>query len=276
MRWLHFIFTHSVFVSFCAVALCLQTYLLLHIPIIPLICVLVFFCTLCSYNFYWLLSKFHFSGSERLPVFFRRNPGNIMVGGIAAIGIVFCLFFLPQVIPVLIVALVLTLLYSLPLWPGKLIRRLTRAGFMKTVLLSLTWTYVTIMIPVFDSLVFNEDLILLAIARFSFMLMLCSIFDSRDVSLDKIRGLRSLATDVTAGALRTLMIIFFAIYMLSGYLLRYYYNDISQMISFTVTGIAVFYIYSIPASKRNYFYYYFLVDGLMLFSATSTFLATIF
>ena len=276
MKGLQFILSHSIFISFCAAALCFQTFQLLHIKPDYFIYGLIFFSTLCSYNFYWLISKYYFTKiNTDLYDFILRNISNIVVFLIAAIGLFFCLYSIPVELPVILVAVFLTLLYSMPLWPIKKLAFTRKAGFLKTIILAFTWTYITIIIParVADQ-VSNIAIGLLFIARFLFMLMLCIIFDSRDIHIDKIRSLRSLATEVSRNTLHWIMIVVFVLYIIAGILLRYYFDDNAQVMAFLITGIFTFYIYKMSLSKRGYVFYYFIVDGLMLFSAIATFVAS--
>ena len=275
MRWLHFIFSHSIFISFCAAGLCYQTTLLLHLPVEINVYLFVFFSTLCSYNFYWLLSKFHFNTNSDIFEFARKNLANVILALISACAIIILLISLPGIILYLLPGLLLTFLYSLPLWPFSFINKFAKAGFVKTTLLALTWTYVTLILPAYTSIQHVQVLSLLFIARFSFMMMLCSIFDYRDISIDKIHGLRSLATDVSRLSLKVIIWCMFFVFIGAGLLFRLLYSDISQLISFTLTGMAVLIVYIKSSKQRGYFFYYFVVDGLMLFSTASAYLVTI-
>lgn len=276
MRWLHFILSHSIFISICAAALCYQTFTLLHIPFNYFVYGLVFFATLCSYNFYWLISKYHFTTINDLGAFLIKHFSNLVIFVIAAVGLLSCLYFLPHVINSVLIAVLLTLLYSVPLWPVKKLAFTRKAGFLKTVLLAFTWAYVTVMIPAHDAVsVPAMSIGLLFIARFLFMLMLCVIFDSRDINVDKINSLRSLATDVSSQALRSIMTVVFVLYLAAGFLLRYHFNDNAQIIAFFITGLVTLIVYIQSRKEQGYFFYYFLVDGLMLFSAAATFVASI-
>lgn len=105
--------------------------------------------------------------------------------------------------------------------------------------------------------------------------MLCIIFDSRDINVDKIHALRSLATDVSRKTLFVLMAIVFIAYLAAGFSLRYYFDDTAQLVAFFITGIITWLVYRLSLKKQNYFFYYFVVDGLMLFSAIATFVASI-
>ena len=276
MRWLHFILSHSIFISFCAAALCYQTFELLHIPFNNFIYGLVFFATLSSYNFYWLVSKYHFRNNNGPDKFLVTHFSNVFIFFIAGLGLVYCLYFLPAIVPAVSVAILLTLLYSLPLWPVKKPAFFGKAGFLKTILLAFTWTYVTVMIPLQQAFYISSLSVgLLFAARFLFMLMLCVIFDSRDISIDKIHSLNSLATDVSRKTLQFIMAIVFILYLAIGFFLRYYFNDNAQVTAFLVTGLLTLLIYRLSLKKQGYFFYYFLVDGLMLFSATATYVASI-
>ncbi len=276
MKWLRFILSHSLFISLCAFSLCWQTFILLHVPVNTDICLLVFFATLGSYNFYWLISKYHFSDKRGLVDFLSKNISNVIVLLTAFGGIIYIYNPVWEVMPVIIISVLLTLAYSLPLWPFKQLTFIRRAGFLKTVLLAFTWTYVTIMFPVTKAGIYiNTPVILLFTARFLFMLMLCIIFDSRDVTVDKIHSLSSLATAVSKRTLGIIITFVFFIYLSAGFLLRYYFEDNAQVAAFFVTGIAVLAVYRLSLQKQGYFFYYFLVDGLMLFSATATFVASI-
>ena len=276
MKWLHFILSHSFFISICAFFLCWQSYILLHIPVQFDVCLLIFFATLGSYNFYWLLSKYHFNDKRGLADFFTKNISNVLVLMSAAAGVFFLRHLLPAMLQEIIVAVILTLAYSIPLWPVKSLAFTRKAGLLKTVLLAFTWTYVTIVIPVEQaSLPWNWQVSLLFTARFMFMLMLCIIFDSRDVKVDKIRSLSSLATVVSRKTLGILIMAVLSVYLAAGFALRFYFESGAQVFSFLITGLAVLVVYRLSLKKQGYFFYYFLVDGLMLFSAITTILASI-
>ncbi len=276
MKWFQFILSHSIFISICAAALCYQSFLLLHLPVNHFVSGLIFFATLCSYNFYWLISKYHFSNRQPLEVFLKKNLSNVICFSIAAFGLLLCLLYLPGIIPSVSIAVLLTLLYSVPLWPVKALAFSRKAGFLKTMLLAFTWCYVTVLIPVMHTAdVINISVYLLFSARFFFMLMLCLIFDSRDIVIDKIHSLRSLATDVSRPALRMIMTIVFSLYLICGFFLRFYFDSHIQQLAFLITGLATLYIYRLSLKPQGYFFYYFLVDGLMLFSVIASYVASI-
>ena len=277
MKVLQFILSHSIFISICAAALCMQTNILLHIPHDVNIYGFILCSTLCSYNFYWLLSKFYFSNRVLSSAFARRHFSFILIFAVAGAGMVFFLLQILNLLPYIFGGLLLTLLYSLPLWPFSFAVRLQKAGFFKTTLLALTWAYVTVILPAAGVLHTEATPVLsLLLTRFCFMLLLCIIFDMRDISVDKMHGLRSLATDLSKRTLSIIINIVFVCFFISGLLVRVYFHDNLQMIFFLLTGGITFFVYRLSLKPQGYIFYYFLVDGLMLISAAGTLIADAF
>jgi 4-hydroxybenzoate polyprenyltransferase len=277
MRALHFILSHSIFVACCAVGLCFQANILLHIPHNLHLYGFVFFSTLCSYNFYWLLSKFYFS-NRRFDVLFIKNQITFfLIFLVAAMGTLYFLWKLPSLFPFIAIGVILTLLYSLPLWPFSFSKKLQQAGFFKTILLSLTWAYVTTFLPVLDvqntNFTTTLSVLLLLANRFFFMLLLCIIFDTRDISIDKINGLHSLATDVSTKKLRFILILVYLIHIFMALLFCFYYANIAQAIAFICVGFVFWMMYVQSQKNKRYEFYYFGVDGLMLLSAVGSYVA---
>jgi hypothetical protein len=276
MRLLHFILSHSIFIALCAVGLCYQTSLLLHISNDRFIYGFIFFSTICSYNFYWLLSKFYFYNDGLSLHFVKKHVSFFIIFSIALLSTSYFLFALPAIIPYAFIGIISTLLYSLPLWPFPFLKKLQRLGFFKTLLLAFTWAYVTTIVPAVSLLAtdFVAVFILFA-ARFCFMLLLCIIFDKRDMAVDKTHGLHSLATDTASVKLDIIINAVFVIYFLMGLLLRFHFNDKPQMFAFLITGAIVWYVYTLSRKTQGYLFYYFLVDGLMIVTAGASYLASL-
>ena len=124
-----------------------------------------------------------------------------------------------------------------------------------------------------DYLLLNGADLFIFSRRFLFMLMLCIIFDNRDKELDKIRGLRSLATDLKPITLRILIYLIFILLFTSNFFFRNYGITLSQSIALQVSTIALLIVYFFSNKKQGYLFYYFFVDGMMLFSALATYVA---
>jgi 4-hydroxybenzoate polyprenyltransferase len=276
MRLLYFIVSHSLFIAICAAALCFQTALLLYIELSSWFYSFVFCATICSYNFYWLLSGWAFS-KKNIITYLTAHRSNLLVFAIAAIGVVVSLFYLTTILPAIAVAAALTFLYAVPLLPFKWLQFTRKAGLLKTILLSFTWAYITVCLPYMYSPANSmQALLLLFCIRFIFMLLLCIMFDARDTEVDKIKGLQSLTTVLTEKAVKGIMLLLFAAYLIMGVLFRFYFNDTHQIIAFVITAATVGVAYRFSLKKQGYLFYYFIIDGLMLFAAAATYIASLF
>ncbi len=274
MKWLQFILSHSLFIAFCAVALCWQTALLLQQQLSLSFYSFIFFSTICSYNFYWLLSKYSFS-TQNIKQFLGQNYSNSLFFLAAGAGTLICMLQLAPLLPVIFSAAILTFLYAVPLLPFAIVKPARKAGLLKTILLAFTWAFITVYMPYVQTGLHSTNQLLPLLAnRFLFMLMLCIIFDERDTAIDKIRGLHSLTTIIPAKAVQVLMAVVFTAYILLLFYSSNFYSA-AQTTALLLAGIAALTAYYFSLRKQNYFFYYFLVDGLMLFSAVLTYLVSI-
>lgn len=276
MKWLHFILSHSIFVAICAVAMALQTVQLRHFPGSFSVYGFIFFATLCSYNFYWILSRLPFSKEIHPGIFIKKEAAAFSLFIFSGAGLLFCLFRSSIHTGFALTAGLLTMLYSIPLLPFKFLVFVRRLGVLKTILLAFTWTYVTAFIPLQKTylLLDSADLFIIT-RRFLFMFMLCIIFDSRDIAVDKLRGLHSLATDLSPAILQLLVYSVFIVLFGTNLLSTSYGVTVYQSIALQVSTITLLVVYFYSTRKQGYLFYYFLVDGLMLFSAMSTYIASI-
>lgn len=276
MKWFHFILSHSIFIAICGAALAFQTALLLRLEISFYVYGFIFFATLCSYNFYWIISKSSFSDRKSLQKMLANVATNIVLFLIAGAGLLYCLVQAAIPISFVSTAVLLTVLYAIPLLPVKALHFTRKAGFIKTILLSFTWAYVTAFIPLQKTyMLLNEADLFIISRRFLFMLMLCIIFDNRDKNVDKIRGLHSLATDLGPRLLKILIYVIFAILFITNFLYKDYGISFYQSIGLQVSTLMLLLVYQLSKENRSYIFYYFVVDGMMLFSALATYIAGI-
>lgn len=276
MRWLQVIFTHAVFISLCAAGLAWQTNILLQAPVEPFLIALVFLSTFCSYNVYRLISIFPFSKPHDYRSFCINQAPVFIFLSIAAVWIIYIITLFPAAMIHVFSGTLLAIIYSLPLWPGPLKKIAVRAGFVKTILLAFTWTYISISIPLLQSpFTFSMDQWFLFATRFFFMLILCIMFDARDIEVDKMKSFSSLATGMRGNMLHMVSMFVFVLFLSAAYLFCRDIFGAGQFFAFLATGIATCMLYLLSLKKRGYFFYYFLVDGLMLFSTLASYVATI-
>jgi hypothetical protein len=276
MGFLKFILSHSIFIAVCAAALALQTVQLLQLDADIFLYGFVFFATLSSYNFYWLLSKYNYGSVFYVAIFFKKEQWKIVLLIISFGATLLCYLQSQLYFYYVLFAVLLNLLYVVPLIQWRFLNFTRKAGFVKTILLATTWTYVTAFLPMQKAVEFIDKAdVLMLVSRFLFMLLLCIIFDSRDIAIDKIRGFTSLATTLQPAILRNVVVTI--IVLLMGINLVFTFNGITiyQSAGLQVALLATVAAYKFSAKKQGYLFYYFLIDGLMLFSAMATFIASI-
>lgn len=276
MKWLRLIFSHSVFVSICAAALTLHSAILLSVQPDFRLLALVFFCTLLSYNAYWMISRN--SAEERPRKLWSKmdTPGLILL----VISLAGILYFFSQVwflwLPAAIAAL-LTVSYFLPVIFRSRTSVFQNAGPVKTILLAVTWSFVTVRLAVpADTFIPGNIMWVIMFQRFLFMLMLCIIFDFRDIKIDRVLHLHSLATNVSKTVLDVIFLL-----SLSGFMVISFFLHPRLLCSIhtpvsVFSGLAAGALYLLARRPRGYFYYYFLVDGMMLLLASSSLICSFF
>lgn len=276
MQCLHFIFSHSLFVSLCAAALTFHSATVLGAETDPYVFALVFFSTLFTYNVYWIIASV-MPDADGFGAFRRIPLSGILTALAAMAGVILCVIRIPASVIIMLPSVFITFLYFLPVMIRNRPAFFLKAGPLKTFLLALAWAYVTVF-PVLSAAEFDfsPGLYMLFIQRFFFMLMLCIIFDSRDVVTDKVRQLHSLATNVSR---RTLSLIFIFSLLLFIFFSSLLYGNNGVIIHFSVSllaGISAAALFLASARRRGYLFYYFLVDGHMLLLATSSFFCLFF
>ena len=75
---------------------------------------------------------------------------------------------------------------------------------------------------------------------------------------------------------RVVLSITFIAYIFTSYFMLAHQVSLGQVVALILTGVITLWVYISSFKKRGYFFYYFLVDGLMFLSALLTGLAGIF
>lgn len=276
MKWLQFILSHSIFVSICAVSMAWQTVQLRLLHHNLFMYGFIFFATLGSYNFYWLLSKVSFAKKSSIAGMLKKERTVFFILLLSAAGLLYCFSHASLSVEFIVTGILLTVIYAIPLLPITVMHFTRKAGILKTILLAFTWTYVTAFMPIQKTYMQLDAADSFVIGyRFLFMLLLCILFDSRDMAVDKIRGLRSLATVLKPGQLNKLVMIIFGVMFSSVFFYKDYSITYHQSVALQVSALALLTVYFYAAKKQTYLFYYFMVDGLMLFSALATTIAGI-
>jgi 4-hydroxybenzoate polyprenyltransferase len=237
---------------------------------------LVFFATLAAYNTYWMLCKLSNDNKEKRVLTFNAYSGYFILFVASVIAVLDYLWQMPSFFPMVTIASILTFLYLLPVISSVKYRLNKNIGFIKTLLLAFTWSFFTVLIPAYGEINAHlSHVVSLFLMRFFFMLMLCIIFDSRDVSIDKLRNLPSIATDFSKKTLTIIMMFVLGGYVLSSFWLHQFFQNTTYLFLLLSIGALTYIIYLLALKTRGYYFYYFLVDGLMILSSLSLYMATI-
>lgn len=279
-NWVKYLFQYSLFISLCAVALCWETCLLLSVPFSLKVLTLVFFASLFTYNSYPFAG--YFLSSKRIG--FRFAISTLKVKEIFSIvliifsgaAVLFLAFSLSGMFLLLLMAIALTLLYFILVFTHRTRVVMMKLPFLKPFLLAGTWSFITVFFPLGDIRNFSVPLLIsLFLHRFLFMLMLCMIFDSRDVDADQKNGIKTLANTLTKHRSKLAFHVVGLMYVLSTIGLDYLQISHLQAIGLLLSGLFCWFLFLASAKNKGYYYYYFWVDGMMIFSAFAVYVATI-
>jgi 4-hydroxybenzoate polyprenyltransferase len=262
-----FIFT-SLFIAACAVLMTYQTTLLFHLPFSFALAGFVFSGSVCSYNFHWYLTpSVTEQQSKKLAWNFSNKKLHLILFIAGLVGsAVFSLMLIEHWIWLGVTAIA-TFLYSapkIPFYPFTLLRKIAVA---KTIYLAFAWMHVTTLLPLMMSVKqLHQPQVLFIINRFFFLYAICILFDYRDVEEDRRAGIRSMITYFSEpgvlGLFRASLVIFAITAML---LLRFF--SVEVVIALLIPGIILSLLYRKARTNFSDYFYYFVLDGLMMLSA---------
>jgi 4-hydroxybenzoate polyprenyltransferase len=228
----------------------------------------IFFATITSYSFHWYLTSHSEVPSDRIgwTNAFRYIHTILFIAGI--IGSVTFFFVLSKHWFWLSVSAVITFLYSAPKIPQKHFRALRKIAVGKTIFLAFVWMYATTILPVIISgIKWQPDHILFILSRFFLIYAICILFDYRDRKDDKAAGIRSMITYLSEKGINTLFIVSLVVFALCSLLLLRYNYSIKAIAFLLVPGIITGLLYNYGKQNPYDFFFYFILDGLMMFSA---------
>ena len=266
--FLFFVYS-NLFIAGCAVLMTYQTSLLLlqQDPGYDLTG-FVLFSTLCSYSFHWYLTSGSVIPSERIEWLKKYRYIHIVLFIIGLAGSTYFFFHLLSYWFWLLIAAFATFLYSAPKIPHPWFRLLRRVAIGKTIFLAFIWMYVTSILPlIVAGPGWNAGMTLYAIGRFFFIYAICILFDYRDRADDKAAGVRSLITYLGEKSISLLFHFSILVSLACTLFLQFYVNSFTSVIILLVPAIITWSLYNYARRNFNDLFYYFVLDGLMAFSA---------
>jgi len=259
----------NLFIAFCAILMVNQTCdLLLHASPDIYLLGFIFSATICSYSFHWYLTSQSAIKSPRIQWLKNHRLFHLIFFFIGIAGSIFFFFFLLPHWYWLLLSAVITFLYSAPKVPHPWFAALRKVAIGKTIFLALVWTYVTTLLPVLIAgSIVTTPVILFVVGRFFFIYSICIMFDFRDKEDDKITGIRSMVTWFSEKGVDRLFFGCVAISTITTIMLWRYQFSLASIIALLIPCIITALVYD--HAKRNFsdYLYYFVIDGLMMFSS---------
>jgi hypothetical protein len=269
-------FSHSIFISICAAALAMQTFVLRgqkHLDLTTLLFVAT--STLGAYNFYWFIAAFKRkqSGGDKSP-FLSGLSLHILLMLLPAMILINLLWRHPDWIGYFAIGTVISIVYTLLMFTRYTMRLLPLMGILKTILLTAAWTFITACFPLIylDHSMVSTQLNLIG-NRFIFVLMIAVIFDARDVEKDLEYGTGTIATVFGQKKLNAFM----TGLVLTFVMLTMMLPEVELMCKLLMMacGGVVYLLYFLAQSPRSDVFYYFLMDGMMIIFSVSAYIACI-
>jgi len=259
----------NLFIAICALLMVNQTYeLLLQTPHNQYLFGFIFSATICSYSFHWWLTSQSLVESPRIEWLRKHRIFHLILFFIGLSGAIIFFFFLSSHWLLVLIAAITTFLYSAPKIPHPYFKALRKIAVGKTIFLALVWMYVTTMLPVlFAEVRWTAPIILFVISRFFFIYAICIMFDFRDRADDKSVGIRSMVTLFSEKGVDRLFFFSLLIYLLCTILLLRYNFSLLEITLLLIPGFIAAAIYEYAKRHFSDYLYYFILDGLMMFSA---------
>lgn len=242
----------------------------LHIPFSADYYWFVFFATICSYNFHWYLTPQVKGATKRMLWSVQHKSIHLVFYFAGVIGSVIFFYKLRDHWFALFFATLLTFLYSAPKIPLPYFRFLKQVAIGKTIFLATVWTYVTTILPLFISGLlhhFNHQMKWFAASRFFLIYGICILFDYRDRAGDKQQGIRTLVNYFDEGMVNRLFIFSFIAFIIFTLSLLFSGVSLLTVLILIIPGIILVAIYNQAKKNDTDYFYYFILDGLMVLSA---------
>lgn len=267
----YFLFT-SLFIAGCAMLMVHQAYELmtLHFDLAGYLA-FVFFSTLSSYNFHWFLTPDTPSENARVRWTQQHKMLHLALTFIGGLGSAWFFFHFIHHWYWLMGAALLTFLYSAPKLSHGPFPLLKKIAVGKTLFLAFVWTYVTTILPIaFDGYSWNNQSLFYILSRFFLIYAICIIFDYRDRDYDRKEGIRSMITWLNERGINTLFYVTVLLFVGSTVALRFYHMPAWAVLCLLSPLLILLPLY--PVAKKNFsdYLYYFVLDGLMMFSSILT------
>ena len=269
-----FLLFSNVFMALCAVAQGLVTFYLIGAKPVSAVVWLLFTSTLGIYNFCILLAKPaqpEKSPYKRVRWFFSHYRLMVTFTIVSLLSLAPLFFLLSIESRILLIFLaVLSFFYGIPIFTiGEQKFGLRNIPGLKQFLITLVWTMSTVLLPILEaqhghlSGISMRDTTILIAKRFLFIAALTIPFDIRDLFEDRQSGLKTVP--VVWGEKNAYL---FCQVLLAGYIvLMFIFKNngfTNDFWALTLTAILAGWLIFKSEWKRDEYYYFFYMDGVLI------------
>jgi len=256
---LRFLSATDLLISFAALASCIQTIAETgYRPEIKPFWFLVFFAALTEYKAHRFIKHYLDGKAGRAPYMWA------LIIGIS--GLLVSAYFCRKIVLISVLPpALLSLMYTVPIIPYRgAYRRIRDLPLMKTFVVSLTWSWVSVIIP---SAYYNipvETFLGPFLLRFMFMMAVTIPFDIRDMVTDRNESVRTLAHRLGEKGSSILSLLFAILTALTAF---YVFGNVHFIgLAYTVSVI-IFLIFVYSKEKISISIYYALLDSCLIIQA---------
>ena len=228
----------------------------------------VFFSTLCSYNLHWFLTREEI-GQNSIRSNWNKENRFLLLGVFVfgVIGAAICFWFLQEHWMSIVPIAFFTFLYTAPKIPYRPFIWLRPFAVAKTLYLSLSWVYVTTVLPLtVIGMVFENSMYWFVLYRFLLLFSLCLLFDMRDQQSDKLTGIRNVTTLMTSKIVEYIFILSVGLLVLVGAGLSFWGFSMQAIFGLISPALILIVLYKRAKRHPTDWLYYGILDGLLCLS----------
>ena len=249
----------NVFISICALAQVIVTYVVFSIPVNynnNAYLAFVFLSTYLQYNVQrgYLINQNNLNTERSQWLVEHKKTLLISVAVCLIIVLFLCNNLSSTSITIMVVAEIISTLYYLPPF------NLRKHGYIKPFLISAIWVISCSAVPLIENNILTSHSTWFLISQFCFISVLCLLFDLKDSVEDFLNGVNTYANKFGTVITKLICLIILVIGSVSFYIFtQNLYLQIAMSLLFFATALTVL----ISKEKSHGFYYYLWVDGLL-------------
>ncbi len=254
----------NVFISLCAMAQLLVTYMVFPIPINFKNNSFIFFVLLSTYLQYNMQRGYMIQQqnllSERSHWVTYHKKILLVTVGLCLITVLFlCNSLSYTSIGIMVGAEILSTVYYLPPFNFR------KHGYIKPFLISLVWVISCVAVPLLENNLLTPQSIWFMLSQFLFVTSLCVLFDIKDADDDYMNGVNTYANKFGIKATKLFTIVLLCGFLICSWLFKQEMNF--QFLTSIVLAIVAIGCIALINEKRHSFFYYLWIDGLLILQA---------